>query len=101
MWLSLPVLAEDFLLFHFSLSSESINLRNYKDFFLSALCQKSAYTSYSYFLLKVVQGHYSSQADENFPFLCCGMDERRFQAFLCHKCKRKQCFVNEDFAILD
>lgn len=46
MWLSLPVLAEDFLLFHFSLSSESINLRNYKDFFLSALCQKSAYTSY-------------------------------------------------------
>lgn len=45
MWLSLPVLAEDFLLFQFSLSSESINLRNCKDFFLSALWQKNAYTS--------------------------------------------------------
>lgn len=65
------------------------------------MSEERLYFIHSYFLLKVVQGHYSSQADENFPFLCCGMDERRFQALLCHKCKRKQCFVNEDFAILD
>lgn len=66
MWLPLPALTEDFLLFQFSL------FRKHKSEELQRLPSITVMSEecfiHGYFLLKVVQGRYSPKANENVLF---------------------------------